>query len=289
MPEVHMPAERNYGWPLKPTSSTHFEIVRKSNGQFCVVLNHSLLRGCTSAMIHWWFLHFPFLKVRLVDIEGYDETEIPAYYLWHPSDHYGANLKGPLGPGRTSQAGASIEIQETMQYLKYGWKYPVNSRLKIYYCASDGWAMGKQIPILGNAMMLRIHWRDVVEEGNTIGVHYHYEIVIGLGGSDPISRLLNRKITAHFSPEFFEAWHLHNAIEVGTFENFLPALYEQRGDAENLRYSRDMNKIQQNELPQVGFDRPLFERRVKGYKDARDAHSFQAWDQPSILDTSIKA
>ncbi|MEM0896441.1 MAG: hypothetical protein AAGJ79_06110 [Verrucomicrobiota bacterium] len=176
-----------------------------------------------------------------------------------------------------------------MQYLRYGWKYPVNSKLKIYYCAPDGWAMGKQIPFLGKAMMLRIHWKDVVEDGTIIGVHYHYEIVIGVVGSHPIAGFLNSRITSHFSPEFFEAWHLHNAIEVGTFENFLPALYEQRSDIGNLRYSRDMNRIGQNEVPQTGYNRSLFEQRVRGYKDARDAHKFQAWGEPSILAKSTNA
>jgi len=289
MATLKMPPERKYGWPLKPTTSTHFEIMKKNNGQFCVVLNHSLLRGCTSEMIHWWFLNFALSKVRLVDIEGYEDTEVPAYYLWHPSDHYGVHLSGSLGPDQTAKAGATIHIQETMQYSKYGWKFPVNSGLKIYYCASDGWAMGKEVPVLGKAMMLRIHWKDVEEDGDIVGVHYHYEIVIGVGGSHPIAKFVNSRVTNHFSPEFFQAWHLHNAIEVGTFENFLPALYAQRDTPDNLQYSRGMNPIGENKAPQTGFDRVLFEQRVRGYKEAPDAHQFQAWDQPSILATSPNA
>ena len=61
---LNMPRERDFGWPLKPAETTYFEIVERENGQFCVVLNHSLLRGCTSEMIHWWFLHFPNLTVK---------------------------------------------------------------------------------------------------------------------------------------------------------------------------------------------------------------------------------
>ena len=45
----------------------------------------------------------------------------------------------------------------------------------------------------------------------------------------------NMLFCSFVSPEFFEASHLHNAIEVGTFENFLPGLYEQRSDLEDLR------------------------------------------------------
>ena len=283
MAHLQMPQERDYGWPLKPTSSTHFEIVTRPNGQFCVILNHSLLRGCTSEMIHWWFLHFPTLEVTLHDVPGYQESTVPAYYLWHPSDHYAATLKGVLGPGATSQTGAAIHIQEAMQYKKHGWKYPVNSALRIFYCTDDGWAMGKQLPIFGPAMMLRIHYRDVQSQGQVVGVHYHYEIVIGVGGNHAVARRLNHRVTRHFSPEFFEAWHLHNTIEVGTFENFLPALHAQRGDLESIMYSRDMNPIGAEEPPQSGHDRPLFERRVQGYRNAADAHDYQAWDQPSFL------
>ena len=187
-------------------------------------------------MIYWWFLHFPKLRVRLIDIEGYEGATVPAYYLWHPSDHYGATLRGSLGLGDVSAVGAKIHIQETMQYLTYGWKYPVDSQLKIFYFEKDGWAMGKAIPILGKMMMLRIHFEDVIEGDEIQGVHYHYEIVIGASGRNPLSRLVNRRVASHFSPEFFEAWHLHNAIEVGTFENFLPAIYQQRENREQLEY-----------------------------------------------------
>ena len=170
-----------------------------------------------------------------------------------------------------------------MQYLKYGWKYPVDSQLKIYYREKDGWAMGKEIPVLGKMMMLRIHFEDVVEGDEIKGVHYHYEIVIGAGGKNPFSRFASRKVGSHFSTEFFEAWQMHNAIEVGTFENFLPAIYEQREDKENLEYSRSMNSISNDGPPQVGFDRTLFEHRVQGYRDAKDVHQFQAWDRPALL------
>ena len=220
---------------------------------------------------------------EVIDIEGYEGQTVPAYYLWHPSDHYGATLNGSLGTGDVAATGANIHIQETMQYLKYGWKYPVDSQLKIYYCEKDGWAMGKEIPVLGKIMMLRIHFEDVVEGDAIEGVHYHYEIVIGVNGRNPFSRFANRKVGSHFSTEFFEAWHLHNAIEVGTFENFLPAIYQQREDKGVLEYSRGMNSISNGEPLQVGFDRTLFERRVQGYQEARDVHQFQAWDRPSFL------
>lgn len=283
MSEMQMPPARDFGWELKPTSSTHFEIDRRDNGQFTVVLNHALLRGVTAEMIHWWFLHFPALKVRLTDTPGYEGQTVPAYLLWHPSDHVDATLSGSLGPGGTSRAGARIHIREAMQYLTHGLRFPVDSALTIFYCAGDGWAMGKKLPLLGPAMCLRIHFRDVVEAGRQIGVHYHYEIVIGLSGRDPLSRVINRKLTGHYPPEFFEAWHLHNTIEVGVFENFLPALYAQRNAQGQIKFTHEMDAAPGSPAHQAGHDPDLFRRRAEGFRAASDPYRHQAYDRPSFL------
>ncbi|MEO0809474.1 MAG: hypothetical protein AAFW82_02330 [Pseudomonadota bacterium] len=56
MSNLQMPAAREFGWSLKPISSSLFDICKRDNGQFCVVLNHALLRGVRAEMVHWWFL-----------------------------------------------------------------------------------------------------------------------------------------------------------------------------------------------------------------------------------------
>ncbi len=283
MTNLVMPPERKFGWELKPTLSTYFDIHKRQNGQFCVVLNHSLLRGVKSEMIHWWFRHFPTIKVRLEDVKGYENKVVPAYLLWHPSDHYSVSLEGPLGPGNTAQARATIHIREAMQYLKYGWKYKVDNKVKIFYCGPDGWAMGSSIPMLGTVMVLRIHFKDVIENETVIGVHYHYEVVIGLSADNFIARQLNKKITHHFSPEFFSAWHLHNTIEVGVFENFLPRLYAQRHDLDNLHYALEMNPDLSSPATLTGFNKTLFEQRLEGYKKTDDPFSFQQFKSETFL------
>ena len=282
MAKLIMPPERKFGWELKPNTSSHFAIHERDNGQFCVVLNHALLRGVTSEMLHWWFLNFTSLRITLKDVVGYEDQTVPAYLLWHPSDHLNAKLSGSLGHGGTAQPGAFIEIQEAMQYSKYGWKYPVNNKLKIFYCSSDGWAMGKQIPVLGEVMVLRIHFKDVDEGGVQVGVQYHYEIVIGVTSNNPIGRLVNGRIKKHFSPEFFEAWQTHNVIEVGTFENFLPALFAQRAQGNDLSYEREMNKAP-SPADQLGYDRALFDERIEGYKQTDNPHSYQGYSNLTFL------
>ena len=282
MTDLIMPPERKFGWELKPIESAHFAIHERANGQFCVVLNHALLRGVTSEMLHWWFLNFTSLQVTLKDVADYQGQSVPAYLLWHPSDHLNATLSGNLGQGGIAQPGASIEIKEAMQYSKYGWKYPVNNKLQIFYCDSDGWAMGKQIPFLGPVMMLRIHFKDVFQGEARLGVHYHYEIVIGVSSDNIVGRLINGQIKKHFSPEFFEAWQTHNVIEVGTFENFLPSLYAQRDKGQLLSYEKNLNKAA-SPANQDGHDKELFEERISGYKRTEDPNDYQGFLRPTFL------
>lgn len=278
-----MPPERKLDWSLKPVESTAFDIHVRSNGQFCVVLNHALLRGVTSEMIYWWFQNFANLRVRLLDAPGYGSEKVPAYLLWHPSDHCSASLSGSLGPSRVARAGSKIHIREAMQVNKYGLKYPVDTTLDVFYCAADGWAMGKTIPLFGKVMCLRIHYKDVVENGSVIGVHYHYEVVIGATGQGLLAKALNRRITRDYSPEFFAAWHLHNTIEVGTFENFLPALFAQRADPTALQYKKAMNPIAAGGPAQRAHDRSLFAERKAGYQHAGDPYAYQAPGEKSFL------
>lgn len=283
MTDLQMPAKRDFGWTLKPVSSSLFSIDEKDNGQFCVVLNHALLRGVTAEMIRWWFRHFTQLKIRLHDVPGYEDQLVPAYWLWHPVDHLSADLSGNLGPGNTAQAGCSIHIREAMQYDRYGWKFTADTTLKVLYVGPDGWAMGKVLFGLGPVMMLRIHFKDVVEDGQHVGVHYHYEVVIGASGNNPVSRVINRRITSEFSPEFFDAWQRHNVIEVGTFENFLPALFHQKDDIQSLVYRPDMAPDLPSSQTNQGFDQALFQRRLDGYKDSKDPYSWQGYDRSSFL------
>ncbi|MEM9436984.1 MAG: hypothetical protein AAGA15_08075 [Pseudomonadota bacterium] len=283
MTTLKMPPARDFGWSLKPTSSAAFKIHKRENGQFCVVLNHALLRGVRAEMIHWWFLHFPQLRVLLEDVPGYEGKTVPGYLLWHPVDHVSANLLGKLGPGNTSKPGCKIHIQEAMQYDRHGLKYPVDSALTVYYVGKDGWAMGKVLPFFGPAMMLRIHFKDVEENGVHVGVHYHYEVVIGVSGNGPIARRINHKITGEYGPEFFAAWERHNVIEVGTFENFLPPLYAQRDKGGALTYARDMDPMKGIADTQSAHSTELFHARVSAYEASRTPHALQAYDKTTFL------
>lgn len=283
MPKLTMPKERKFEWELKPTSSVHWGQVKNKSGQICVVLEHSLLRGVTSEMIFWWFKNFANLRVTLEDVEGYEGQKVPAYWFWHPSDHIAVEFKGELGKNNTAKAGAKVHIQETMQYKKYEFKYPVDNELKIYYCENDGWGMGRKIPLLGKVVFLRISYEDVYENGEIIGVHYHYEVVTGTSKRNFIAKAINNKIVGGLTTDYWEAWITHNTIEVGVFENFLPVLYSQRNDLDNLRYAKSMNPITKDMSPknQKGFDIELLEKRLKGYEQSENAFDYQNGSEKS--------
>ncbi|MEO1028123.1 MAG: hypothetical protein AAFX02_03585, partial [Pseudomonadota bacterium] len=259
MTQLIMPKPRDFGWALKPNESAYFDIQKRFNGQFSVVLNHALLRGVRAEMIHWWFLNFTRLSVLLADTPGYEGRHVPGYLLWHPQDHLSATLQGKTAPDDTPQRGTKIHIREAMQYDKHGWKYPVDAALQVHYVGADGWAMGKTLPVFGPVMMLRIHFHDAYDGDVHLGAHYHYEIVIGTSADNPIARFLNKRLSFEFGPEFFAAWQRHNVIEVGTFENFLPVLFAQKDDLSNLTYSRDQDPAPQG--LQNGHDQTLFNAR----------------------------
>lgn len=258
-------------------------IMQRNNGQFMVVLNHALLRRVSAEMLTWWFRTFTQLRVTLDTVPGYEGQIVPAYLLWHPSDHFNAELKGETGPDGAPVFGSThIHIQEAMQYPTYGWSYPVNAELTVAYVSGDGCAMGRILPFFGPAMMLRIHFCDLVQAGTHLGAHYHYEIVICVRGNDPVSRFINRRITQSFGPQFFEVWQTHNVIEVGTFEHFLPALYAQRDDGPVLGYVPHTADISHT-APQLGHDAELVAERVAAFTASDDPMATLAYDKRTFL------
>lgn len=285
MQKLSMPIERKFEWELKPTSSVHWGQVKSKSGQICVVLVHSLLRGVTSDMIAWWFKNFANLSVTLEDVEGYEGKKVPAYLLWHPSDHMAVQISGKLGENNTAITGAKIHIKEAMQYKRYGLKYLVDNKLKIFYCENDGWGMGMQIPLLGKLVFLRISYKDVYENGEIAGVQYHYEVVAGTSKQNILAKAINNKMAGGRTTDFWEAWITHNTIEVGVFENFLPVLYSQRNDLNNLHYSKSMNPITKGiaSKDQKGFDIELLEERLKGYEQSDNGFIYQNGTGKSIL------
>ena len=77
------------------------------------------------------------------------------------------------------QSGGSITIQEALQFKQYQFTFAVNDTAKFPYHKSDDMTLNKRLLIIGNMIFARVHFKDVLENDEIIGVHYHYEFIAG--------------------------------------------------------------------------------------------------------------
>ena len=118
--QTDWPTPRDFGWKLKETDATTFQIkFHPENDQMVVVLNQPMVRGgVTSEMIYWWFKHFANLKVRIRNVGNYSDGDvIPAYFLWHPFDHFAVTQLGENDEGKL-KVGSKFQIQEADIHLE---------------------------------------------------------------------------------------------------------------------------------------------------------------------------
>jgi len=265
----------DYGWHLKQNNNTLFTTVPKDNGQFAVILNHPIIRGVTTEMLRWWFQRFLSLKVKLYNVPGVEDGRVvPAYFLWHPQDHIGVKAVSGTDENGFMTKGTVAALAEAMDSEKYGYKYLMDSSLNIIELEQDqGLFMGQDFPIFGPMVRARICWKQLPG-----GVMYHYEIAVGLnehaGYSSFLKRILNGQAQKTFSEPLFKAWHRHNTIEVGTFENFLPSLWKQRDPTDHFKTltfdALTMNAASSYPQQQMPADATLFHERVKLYQESND-------------------
>merc|ERR1712217_456781 len=96
---------------------------------------------------------------------------------------------------------------------------------------------------------------------------------MGAGYSSFLKRILNGQAQKTFSEPLFKAWHRHNTIEVGTFENFLPSLWKQRDPTDHFKTltfdAQTMNAASSYPQEQMPADATLFHERVPGEQRSR--------------------
>ena len=279
------PAFREFGWRLKEIESTTFQIKsHPENGQMVIILNHPIVRGVSCSMIHWWFQHFANLKIRLKNVGNYGDGDVvPAYFLWHPKDHFGATLLDQVEDGKY-HVGARIHIQEAMSFDKYERKYLVDDATTCWYLRNGtfgGQGMGVNLPFGSWILSSRICWEDVKDGEIDVGVHYHYEMTIGIANK-LFGKWINPilKYKKGISEEWYREWNRHNVIEVGTFENFLPRLYDQRDILVNkpvsewiMEYDAKTDDAAKNlPIQNESHDPSLVDSRMDGYMKSDDTH-----------------
>jgi len=278
-----VPARREFGWPLKPSSSCHFVRELLPTGQLLAVVNHSLVRGISCDMLLWWFRNFANLRVRLEGVPDHEGQRVPAYHLWHPVDHVNVRFVDGMATDGTLQPGGRLHVREALQADVYGLRYAMDETVHVPYLARDGMSMNKLDPSVGSVFFHRTHFCDVWEGGELLGVHYHSETVAGCAVRDRHTREVNRKVHGKFSAERLGVARRHIVEEVGAYEHFLPVLYAQRHAPDALHYSPDMAPSLASAEHMTGFDRPLTEARLADYRVARDAYECQNGQEPSFL------
>lgn len=190
------PEFREFGWKLKEKESTTFQTrCHPENGQLVIILNQPTVRGVRISMIYWWFQHFANMKIRLKNVGNYNDGDIvPAYFPWQPRDHFGATILDQSSDGKW-HVGKRLHIEEAMSFDKYERKYLVDGVATLWYLrdgAFGGQGMGMKSPFGSWIMSSRICW-EPVKEGEMDGVHYHYELTVGIANKW-FGKWLNPKI-----------------------------------------------------------------------------------------------
>ncbi|HEX2546939.1 MAG TPA: hypothetical protein VHL79_18800 [Ramlibacter sp.] len=197
-------------WALKPLGSAECGIDRLADGRARYWIRHEVLQGVTPRMLAWWFAHLE----GDVLVQG---RRINRYRLWHPYDHVHASYArrlpdGSIGPG------AVIRLKEV---LGTNPNFVVDVTTEIEKLDEEGFIHN---PIVhGVRGLARMEYTFTPVPGGTL---YENALVIGRAGAGArwLDPLLHR---VAFPPGKGQAWLRHNIEEVGMFENFLPALYEQ--------------------------------------------------------------
>jgi len=202
---LRLPDPLDLPWELKPVQGAESGTEVLPDRRVRHWIRHEVLKGVTPAMLVWWFQHLE----GEVEVDG---RRVERYRVWHPRDHvyirYAKRLAdGSVGPG------AKIELCE---YL--GRKYRTHIVTEIEKLDEEGFIHN---PAVHGVRLARMEytWREA--PGGTL---YENALILGRGS------WLHQRVIAPlaFPQKRGDAWIRHNVEEVGSFEHFLPALYETR-------------------------------------------------------------
>ncbi len=198
-------------WRMKDVTSAKTQIEDLPDGRREIRIAHSLIEGVTPAMLAWWFRNLH----RTMEFQG--ET-IPRYRLWHPRDHISVSLLKPGKTGNTEiAAGAVLEISEGI--VKPAKVITHVAQLDETRFNLHGKVMG--IKVIDHSHNFTATSAGTLDNTRTI-----------IGSTAPIiGRVLTYIArTRKMNDEKIQAYFKHGIEEVGNFQYFLPAIYEQRNN-----------------------------------------------------------
>lgn len=199
---------------FKPESSAKWVDVRRDwRGRVRVQIEHDTVRGCTPAMIRWWFENLG--RKTTWDGEGFNGPEIAFYHLWHYRDHVAVT---PLSGSRTGFAvGGRTRIQE--QFNDHHERICVD----VVTDRLDDEEFTFTVRLLGLKACRIVHLYSP-EPG---GSRFYAETEVGLD-LPVIGWALNWLVLPFvYSTTTAEHWIRHNIEETGASEGVIPPLYRQ--------------------------------------------------------------
>ena len=209
MPKIPTPLAVDYA--LKPLASASTTIERLSDGRTRYAIEHELLRGVTPAMIVWFLNHM----TDVIELAG---ERVQRYRAWHPRDHIQLTYLRPADDGSNCGAGSQLRIEEAFGGDP---KMAINVVATVDFLDETGFAHYEV------QAGLRVARMDYSFEQTPEGTLYRNALTVGRAGSGPLSWFINRVVQPLVFPHAKGmAWIQHNVEEVGTFEAFLPQMYE---------------------------------------------------------------
>ena len=197
---------------FKPESSAKWvDIQRRWTGQMSVQIEHDTIRGCTPAMVRWWFENLG--RTTTWDGEGFAGPEISFYHLWHLRDHMAVV---PLTGSRTGFAvGGRTRIEE--QFNDHHERICV----EVVTERLDDEEFTFRVSFLGLTICRIIHLYSP-EEG---GCRFYAETRVG-SDVPVLGWALNWTLLPLFySRATGEHWIRHNIEETGRSEGVVATLY----------------------------------------------------------------
>lgn len=194
-------------WALKPLASAQTALDLLPNGGMRMEIVHDVLAGVTPEMLLWWFQNMQ----GTMRVEG---RSYPRYRVWHPRDHvafrYAKRTTPEIG------AGAVFAIHEL---------FGADPAFRI-----DVLSDVTRLDVGGFTHMPRrffghpvtMDYRFIRVPG---GTRYENSLTVSLPFASSVPRLHRMIVERAFSEAHGRAWLLHNVEEVGSFEQFLPALH----------------------------------------------------------------
>ena len=205
-----LPAERDFGWKMKPLESARTNFAIDHGGVFRLTIEHDTIFGVTPKMLLWWFKN----------IGGemtYKGRIYQKYLVWHPKDHIYwscTNKSANKEIGKGSHFRIVEAFDRNIDFL-------VDSVEQLEKLDETGIRLVRKI---GSTEVFSLQ-HDFIQSGsNTV---YKSKMTVGTSGK-VFGKIFNSYIRPlFFTREMGAAWLKHNIEEVGNFEFFLPELYDE--------------------------------------------------------------